>query len=245
MISRLHIGTAGWSIPKAVSDDFPRDGSHLQRYAQRLNGVEINSSFYRPHKPDTYARWAAAVPEAFRFSVKMPRSITHELRLSHCGSQLDRFLEETSVLRQKLGCVLVQLPPSLRFDAAVMGRFLKMLRRRFEQPCVCEPRHETWFGANADQLLAEFDIGRVAADPALVPSAASPGGSTKIVYYRLHGSPRMYYSNYDDAYLKSLAAQLRIDASVTDAWCIFDNTAAGFALSNALDLQRASQTRKR
>src|ERR1700760_3747408 len=97
-----HIGTAGWSIPKAQRERFGAGDSILARYAARLNAVEINSSFYRPHRPATYARWAAAVPQNFRFSVKLPKAITHERRLEDCGDLLDRFVAEVTGLGPKL-----------------------------------------------------------------------------------------------------------------------------------------------
>ncbi len=240
MTTTFHIGCAGWSIPKTYSGDFPNDGSHLQRYSAQLNAVEINSSFYRPHRRATYARWSETVPANLRFSVKMPRSITHDARLVASGKLLDRFFDEISALDQKLGCVLIQLPPSFRFDRSVVGRFLKTLRHRFDGPCVVEPRHATWFDANANELLAEFDIGRVAADPAVVPAAARPGGAEKLVYYRLHGSPKIYYSDYGRDYLKTLAGQLRkAGKNAQDVWCIFDNTALGFATGNALEVVKS------
>ncbi|SRR5581483_207180 len=90
MAAELRIGVAGWSLPRAVLDEFPREGSHLARYAARLNCAEINSSFYRPHQPATYARWAASVPANFRFAVKLPRAITHDARLRGVGTDLDR-----------------------------------------------------------------------------------------------------------------------------------------------------------
>ena len=90
----IRIGTAGWSIPKSSAQEFDGQGTHLQRYAQCLPAVEINSSFYRPHKPETYARWAASVPAGFRFSVKIPKDITHTCRLIGIDQQLGRFLGE-------------------------------------------------------------------------------------------------------------------------------------------------------
>src|SRR5919106_6889056 len=95
------IGTAGWSIPKEHAAPFPATGSHLERYASVFNAVEINSSFYRPHRPATYERWAASVPEGFRFAVKIPKAITHERRLNEAGDHLDRFLSEAQGLGSK------------------------------------------------------------------------------------------------------------------------------------------------
>lgn len=241
----FHIGCAGWSIPRAFLGEFPNEGSHLQRYSARLGAVEINSSFYRPHRRSTYARWADSVPKHFRFSVKMPRAITHDARLIASGKLLDRFFAEIAALERKLGCVLIQLPPSLRFDRIVARRFLRALRSRFDSSCVIEPRHATWFDDNANELLVEFDVGRVAADPATAPAAAIPGGGKNVVYFRLHGSPKIYYSDYGAAYLKTLIGQLRAAGEEAgDVWCIFDNTALGFATGNALNVAKALRQRR-
>ncbi|MFY0574630.1 DUF72 domain-containing protein [Cystobacter fuscus] len=124
------IGCAGWSLARAVAGFFPAGGSHLERYAQVLPAVELNSSFYRPHRPATYARWRDSVPATFRFSVKVPKVITHERRLCDVEEPLARFLEEVGHLDEKLGCLLVQLPPSLRFEPAVAGAFFEVLRAR-------------------------------------------------------------------------------------------------------------------
>lgn len=231
------VGCAGWGLPRDHQARFPAEGTHLERYAARFPAVEINTSFHRPHRPATYARWAAAVPGSFRFSVKVPKAITHGLRLRGAGDALDAFLAEAGGLGDRLGCLLVQLPPSLHFDAAAAGEFFAALRRRTGVPAACEPRHASWFTVEADGLLAGSGIARVAADPARVPEAAEPGGAPDPVYYRLHGSPRVYYSAYDGAYLDALAARLREhSAAGRRTWCIFDNTAAGAATDDALGL---------
>jgi uncharacterized protein YecE (DUF72 family) len=112
-----------------------------------------------------------------------------------------------------------------------------MLRASTPVPAVCEPRHATWFTPEVDAMLDAWRIARVAADPARVPEAAEPGGWRGLAYHRLHGSPRTYYSSYTDEYLDTLALRIRRDADEgRDAWCIFDNTAAGSAAQNALDL---------
>lgn len=229
----IYTGTAGWSISSAAADHFPGDGSHLQRYGQVFNCVEINSSFYRPHQPQTYARWAASVPDDFRFSVKMPRQITHDLRLRDYAAELQRFVTESGELKQKLGCVLVQLPPSLKFDAALANAFFADIVTRFDCMIAFEARHASWFAAPADALLTNLHITRVRADP----PAGQPGPhvpTTPAAYVRLHGSPRIYHSSYDDDYLQALKQTL----VQPDSWCIFDNTASGAAIFNALDLLR-------
>jgi uncharacterized protein YecE (DUF72 family) len=235
MHAMIRIGTAGWSIPKPHAAEFAGGGTHLQRYAQRFPAVEINSSFYRSHKPETYARWAASVPSGFRFAVKVPREITHIRKLAGIIEPLDRFLAETKSLGDQLGPLLVQLPPSLRFNNSVAGEFFHDLRARFDGQVVCEPRHSTWFTDTVDAALSEFRIVRAAADPAPVPRAASPGGWAEMVYRRLHGSPKMYYSAYSPRCLDIIARHIRNAAAANqEQWCIFDNTALGEATHDAL-----------
>jgi uncharacterized protein YecE (DUF72 family) len=156
----LWIGTAGWAIPRNSAAAFAGEGTTLERYAGRFAAAEINSSFHRPHRPDTYARWAAAVPASFRFAVKTPRAITHERRLIGAEATLDRFLAEIQPLGKKLGPLLVQLPPSLAFDRAVVEAFFATLRERHRGPVACEPRHATWFEPEADALLRGFAVAR-------------------------------------------------------------------------------------
>jgi len=235
----IRIGTAGWSLPAEVRERFPPGDSLLARYAQLFNAVEINSAFYRPHQRKTYERWAASTPPAFRFAVKAPREITHERRLVDTAAPLDRFLGEVGGLGGRLGPVLIQLPPSLRFDAAVAGAFFKLWRARFDGDTALEPRHATWFTPEADALLVEHRIARVAVDPAVVAAAAHPGGWDGFRYHRLHGSPEIYASSYGAGVLESLATNLP-----AGAWVVFDNTKFGAATENALQL-RTMLTRRR
>ena len=232
----IRIGTAGWSIPGTLAADFPGPGTHLERYGRRMNAVEINSSFYRPHRRATYERWAAGTPETFRFSVKLPKSITHDRRLKDCADLVDRFAGEVAGLGRKFAVLLVQLPPSLAFSDQA-GRFLADLRGRIETPAVLKPRHPSWFTPAAEDLLAALTIGRVAADPPRTAAAGGPGGWRGLAYFRLHGSPRVYWSNYDAPALeKWRSAAERAAAEGAETWVIFDNTADGCALKNAIEM---------
>jgi uncharacterized protein YecE (DUF72 family) len=237
MPRRIFIGTAGWSIPRASAHRFAEEGTHLQRYARAFAGAEINSSFHRPHAPATYAKWAACTPPTFRFSVKVPRTITHDQKLRRARSRLDRFLDEGAGLGKKRGPLLVQLPPSLAFEPRVARTFFQLMRARYKGPIVCEPRHASWFLPAAEALLVRHKVARVAADPAPAAGADHPGGWKGIVYYRLHGSPRKYWSKYDDAFIARLADALLAVPASSDVWCVFDNTASGAALENAWELQ--------
>lgn len=235
----IRVGCAGWSLASRHATLFDGGGSHLARYAARLDVAEINSSFYRPHRAQTYERWAASVPRDFRFSVKMPKAATHDARLVATGAVLDRFADEVAGLGRKLGGLLVQLPPSLVFDARVANAFFAVLRRRFAVPIACEPRHASWFEARVSTLWRCYAIARVAADPPRPPASSDPGGAADWHYWRWHGSPRIYYSAYDDARLPELADALRAHARRhRRAWCIFDNTAHGHAVEDALRLKQ-------
>lgn len=221
------IATAGWSIPKTVADRFARTGSGLARYAAVFKGVEINSTFYRRHQIKTFERWAASVPDDFRFAVKMPREITHEHRLRNIDRLFEAFAADVSALDGKLGPLLCQLPPSLKFDETAAGDALAAMRGMVGGKIVIEPRHTSWASPPARALLQRHAIERVLADPAPVWPAADFPEPPK--YVRLHGTPRSYYSNYTDAEIRSVAARL-----AADSWCVFDNTASGAAIENAL-----------
>ena len=231
-----HVAIAGWSIRKEQAQLFAAGGSHLQRYASRFAAVEINSSFYKSHKQETYEKWAAAVPDGFRFAVKMPKLLTHERGLEDAGSELTRFLREIRGRGHKLGCLLVQLPPGLAYDPRTVESFFGALRARQSGAIVFEPRHTTWFTGAADRRLDAHGVGRVAADPSCGEGGGDPSGAGRVAYFRLHGSPVMYHSSYSEDYLAQLAERLQTLAARMPVWCVFDNTARGAATLNAVDL---------
>lgn len=236
-MAAILIGTAGWSLPRAEQQYVPGSGSHLERYSMSFDVAEINSSFHRSHRPATWIRWRDSVPERFRYSVKMPKAITHTQGLKNTNQLVAAFLDEIAVLESKLGALLVQLPPKLLFDPAVAAGFFEGLRTRTALPIVCEPRHESWFDDSADKLLQTYEVARAAADPARVPAAGVPAGSRRMSYYRLHGSPKMYYSAYSSDFIRALARRVKEDASSgRDVWVIFDNTTLGAATRNAREL---------
>jgi uncharacterized protein YecE (DUF72 family) len=222
--ANVRIGTAGWSIPRAAAFCFDSSGTHLERYSRRLDCAEINSSFYRPHTATIYAKWRDSTPRNFRFAVKIPWAITHELA-------------QTEGLADKRGPLLLQLPPSLSFDGSVLTAFLNMVRTVYDGPFVCEPRHTTWFASHVSSLLERYGLSRVAADPPPVPDAIIPAGSTRLAYFRLHGSPRTYWSRYDQNALRTLADTIGRMSAAAQVWCVFDNTASGAAIDNACELR--------
>ena len=236
----IKIGTAGWSIPRQVAGEFPAEGSALRRYSARFGVVEINSSFHRPHQHSTWQRWHDSVPAGFRFSVKLPKLITHEQRLVDCSPAVAEFLDQVSPLGDKLAVLLVQLPPKLALEEPAAAAFFHDLRSRTDAAIACEPRHASWFTPQADALLDRMSVARVAADPAICHAAAVPGGSARLKYWRLHGSPVVYRSSYHDR-IDVPASKLKA-AATADAWCIFDNTASSAAAGDALELMESLES---
>lgn len=233
-----YVGCAGWSLNAEAQKNVSAGASHLERYAATFNCTEIDSSFYRHHQPKTYARWASSVPAGFRFAVKMPKAVTHDARLAGAPGEIGQFLAEVSVLGDRLGPVLVQLPPSLAYDAGIAAEFFADMRRRFDGDLVCEPRHASWFVPEAERLLVEHRVARVAADPASQPEAAEPGGWPGLVYVRLHGSPEVYRSKYAPAFLETVADRIRAAvAARIPAWTILDNTMLGHAFFDAVAIR--------
>jgi uncharacterized protein YecE (DUF72 family) len=240
-----YVGTAGWTLPRAVQHAFPGDDAHLARCARVLDAAEINASFQRTPRASTYARWAGSVPPSFRFAVKMPRAITHERGLEGAQAPLAAFMASIAPLEPRLGCLLVQLPPSLALIAPAADAFFAALRAVFAGDVALEPRHPSWFDREAGAVLAHWQIGRVAADPPRGGDGLAPLAAREFAYWRLHGSPRTYYSAYTPAFLEALAGRVQAwcahAGADARAWCIFDNTASGAAAADALALQQRLQ----
>ena len=203
----VRVGTAGWSIP------------HASR------------------TPGRHTRNGATAPLRIWLAVKMPRTITHERKLQEARYPFVTFLAQTDGLAEKRGPILLQLPPSLSFDPSVVTRFLDEVRKVYKGTMVCEPRHATWFSSAVASLLGQYEITRVAADPPPVPEATAPAGWPHVAYFRLHGSPRKYWSRYDENDIATLEMTVRSIATAEEVWCVFDNTASGAAIENACELR--------
>jgi uncharacterized protein YecE (DUF72 family) len=228
----IRVGTAGWANPSDQQENRQPGCTHLQHYAQHFNCVEINSSFDSLHRRSTYERWADSTAVDFRFSVKIPRTLSHDTALRCSSAELDEFVDGVLGLGAKLAVLLLQLPPQAHFQPRVARQFLSRLTGRIEVPIVCEPRHPSWAEEGAERLLRDLKISRADADPERVAHVWTD--TEPVHYYRLHGSPRLYWSSYTDAYLRALTVQMTSERTgSSQLWCIFDNTAAGAAWLNA------------
>jgi uncharacterized protein YecE (DUF72 family) len=236
MAAKIRVGIAGWSVPASYRATEPA-ASQLERYAAYFDCVEINSSFHRPHRITTFSRWADCVPADFRFAAKLPKTITHAHRLVSCADEVTRFCAALAGLKDKLGALLVQLPPSLVFDEAAATAVFSQLSHASSAAIVCEARHPSWFHLDVDQFFGAVGVTRVFADPPISPSLQPAAAAESFAYLRLHGQPRRYYSAYSSEYLAGLASRLRVAIAGAGAWCIFDNTASAAAWPNALQLK--------
>ena len=167
--------------------------------------------------------------------MKVPKSVTHVAGLAL--PELKRFVGESAGLGEKLAVFLIQFPPTRSFDEDEAHALFEALRALSPATLVCEPRHVSWFAPSVDHWFNERRVGRVAADSARTEGAEKPGGWQGIRYFRLHGSPRIYYSAYDDDALCEIRRRLVTSKGTAENWCIFDNTALGAAMENALELQ--------
>jgi len=233
---RFFVGTSGWQYghwkgvfyPEALR---PRD--RLGFYAQYLNTLELNVTFYRAVKPVTFQKWYETVPADFLFSVKMLRFITHIKRLTVESESVRRFLRDIGTLKDKLGVVLIQLPPSLKYDRSRMIDFFDLLDPGLKY--TIEARNKTFVDDEFFSILQERGIAWCIAESAgRYPCHEAVTAS--FVYVRLHGRIVLYASNYTDGELRELAGKIR--GWARDAYVYFDNDFQGFAVLNALTLAR-------
>lgn len=227
----MYIGTAAWTIPNVEARSFPMEGSHLERYSEVFNAVEINSSFYKDHMPKSYQKWALMTPDDFRFSVKLNQRFTHKCDLKINAVDLLNNLGAISLLEEKWRVLLLQFPSMQRFYPDRMENFYKIIRSQFHGMVAMEARNLTWIERESIELMKEFNILKVTADPEKCPGERV--GNSR--YYRLHGRPEIYRSAYSESYLDNLYHEIAVLDD--EVWCIFDNTTFGYATTNALELK--------
>jgi uncharacterized protein YecE (DUF72 family) len=232
----ISIGTSGWRYPE-WRDGFYRGVSQrrwLGHLAEHVGTIEINSSFYRLQPQSNYRKWTAETPPDFTFAVKGPKLITHVKRLRHIEDPLKTFLDSIE-LGTKRGPIIWQLPPSLRFDQAVLRDFLAALPAGRH---ALEPRHESFRTDTYFDLLRAHSIAHVVSDAPTFPCIEAV--TADFAYVRLHGHDELYISSYDDQQLDRWADKIR--GWDRDTYVYFDNTMKGAAPYNALALAQRLET---
>lgn len=237
------VGTSGWTYASWRGAFYPEDlpsSRHLAFYAREFQATEVNYSFYHLPRPQTFANWAAQVPQAFVFAVKASRLITHTKRLLGVEEPWHNFVENARALGLHLGPILLQFPASFPRDSSRLARFLDMARgEASDRPplrFIFEFRHDSWFTEESYRLLKRHGAGLCIAD--------SPGYPRKdmltadFTYFRFHGRSQLFRSEYSEAELAEEAQKMkRYLRDGVDVYAYFNNGVRGCAIKNARSLK--------
>ncbi|OEU79612.1 MAG: hypothetical protein BA865_10990 [Desulfobacterales bacterium S5133MH4] len=236
MKRELRIGTSGWTYDHWKKLFYPENlpkSRWLEYYGKHFDTVELNATFYRLPKPKTFENWKRRTPDYFLWAVKANKYITHTKRLKEPVEALERFYAAASGLEEKLGPILFQLPPSLSFDEKKFNNFCQYLNP--SQRHTLEVRHPSWISDRLFSILKKFNIALCIADTAgRYPYHEVV--TADFLYIRLHGSKKLYASEYSEGELQAWAE--KITGWSKDTYLYFDNDFGGYAVKNAKRLKK-------
>jgi len=231
MIPQIRIGTSGWNYQHWKGLFYPpncRQSEWLEYYVEHFDTVELNATFYGLPKLKTFENWRLRTPDGFLWAVKANKYITHIKRLKDPRQPLERFYEAVSGLKEKSGPVLFQLPPSLSFREQTFRHFCQSLDVSI--PHALEVRHPSWVNDRLFSILQEHNMAFCIADTAgRYPYHEEV--TADFVYVRLHGSKKLYASDYSEEELRLWAHKIR--KWNTETFLYFDNDFGGYAVKNA------------
>lgn len=238
-MSEILLGTSGWDYPEWVGKVYPPRGvqDRLRYYTGLFSIVEVNSTFYRLPPPSVAASWVARTPGWFRFAAKFPQTITHDLRLVGTDEELRRFLAVLKPLRDagKFSAALLQLPPSLPFEAGVVRSFYESLPR--DLPVAVEFREKSWLVPESYELLKEFHLAYVIVDAPHLPVDLRVTGPFAYIRWHGHGAPLWYDYTYSPPELTEWVPRVRtLTEEVATVYGFFNNHFRGDAVANARTL---------
>ena len=236
----IRLGCSGWDY-RDWADVFykSKDESKLKTYSRIFNTAEINSTFYSYPSPGVVIGWAKYTPPDFKFSVKLNRLITHEKMLDTSkgvGDDFQRFCELINPLKEtgKLACILIQLPPGMKFRKERIEAFLRILP--LDMRFALEYRNETWLTKEVHDLLSHYNVATVAVDEPLLPPQIRL--TSDIAYVRWHGRGKKMWYNY--RYSKDELAQwlpkIKEMSQNAQVYGYFNNHYHGYAPENCLDV---------
>ncbi len=234
MKGKIHIGTSGWHYPHWKKLFYPEDvpkKDWLHFYADRLDCVEINNTFYKLPGADTFSNWSEQTPDGFIFAVKASRTITHRKKLSNCQDAIDTFFEVVDGLGNKLGPVLFQLPPRWHCNTRRLNEFLTLLPEHHRY--TFEFRDPSWHNEETYSVLRYFNAAFCTFE---LGDMNTPQVCTAdFNYIRLHGPEGPYTGNYSSRRLRRWAEKLSgWQAQGQDVYLFFDNDESAYAVKNAL-----------
>lgn len=231
----IYIGTSGWQYGHWRGIFYPTDLKYsdwLLYYCKHFSTLEINVTFYRDVRPSTFQKWYSQTPENFLFSIKLSRQITHFKKLRINRDLIDSFLNKVNFFKEKLGIILIQLPPSLKFEENLIKDFISLLDKSYKY--TIEPRNISFLNDKFYNILKENNIALCVADSAgRYPYFEEI--TADFIYIRLHGSQRLYASDYTDEELIKWAQKIKAWNKTTFVY--FDNDFMGYAVKNALKLK--------
>ena len=231
----FYSGTSNIVLPIKQSEYPPEFGgaSRLTYYASLFSSLEVNSSFYRLPKPATVEKWRESVPPHFRFTFKVPKTVTHAKGLQFNAEDLERFAETVAHIGDKKGCLLIQLPPSITSDKGEeLEGILESLRSDAKDWRIAvEFRHNSWYNSAVYRALQNFGACMVEQD---MPKSATPQVTVAedFVYLRFHGPEGDYRGSYDEAFLASRAKRIATLLKDGKEVYVYFNNTAGNAFEN-------------
>ena len=246
MKTQVYIGTSGWHYNDWLGLLYPPEitgYNELRFYAQYFNTVENNSSFYRIAKESTYKTWARMTPENYTFSLKLNKLITHIHRLElndEVREKTHYILTATQALKNKLGAIVIQLPPSFRYDKEKLEKFLTFFTTKIqtlEYKCdvAIEFRNKHYFTDEIYKILKKHNTALVTAQSSRYPEVRQI--TADFAYIRLHGPEKLFASKYSAQQLEDWATYIRsISPKVKKIYVYFNNDFHGYALENARQL---------
>lgn len=233
----VRIGCSGWIYPHWRGRFYPEKlavKKWFAFYAEHFDTVEINNSFYRLPKAETFDAWREQAPAGFRYAVKANRFLTQAKKLKDCAEPLERMMPPFRHLAQTLGPILYQLPPRFRLNLERLEQFLEIAPK--DTTNVFEFRDKSWYDDAVLALLERHGASLCAHD---LPGLESPRIAVgPVAYLRFHGGQGKYWGRYSDEALLGaadwIADQARGGRSV---WAYFNNDTEGAAIEDALTLK--------
>jgi len=207
-------------------------------YCEHFNSLELNVTFYRFPTEERLQTWFKKSPDDFLFSVKAPKLITHYKKFIGCKRLLKDFYSACHTgLKNKLGCVLFQMPPSIQYSEEKTEQIISSLNPDFKN--VLEFRHKSWWSKKVYAALAENKITFCSVSHPALPQTMV--ANTRTAYVRLHGIPKMFYSNYTPGEMRALRNALLRKKNVKEVYVYFNNTAGIAGVVNAREFKAISE----
>jgi len=236
---KWHIGCSGFSYKEWREEFYPKglaQSKWFDYYTKHFDTLELNVTFYRFPTLNSLRSWYDKAPDGFNFSSKVPRSITHFKKFEQTEGMINDFyslLREG--LKEKLACVLFQLPPSFTYSKERLAKVVEQTDSSFSN--VIEFRHESWWRKDVQKEMQKHNISfcgvsfpKISFDDAVI--------NTPLCYYRFHGVPKLFYSQYDEAFIAKIYNQISKSKKIKTAFIYFNNTASLAALHNAKYFQQ-------